>query len=406
MSTYQHTRQTTLNLCEGLTAEDMAAQSMPDASPVKWHLAHTTWFFETFLLKPHLSGYCEYSSHYEHLFNSYYQSVGVPYLRPQRGLLTRPSLEDILGYRAHVDRHMGELLALESTEFLRLTEVGLHHEMQHQELIMTDCLHLLAHNPTYPAIYPVAPTQPGPSSPLRWTENEGGMTQVGDDEQAFSYDCERPKHTTYLAPFAVANRLVTNAEWLAFMEDGGYQSSLLWLSDGWAEACRQKWESPLYWVKQEGTWCQFGWDGLQPINPHAPVCHVSFYEADAFARWSGGRLPREHELEKLLIDHHDDSDANLLEHRFFRPKPATTGALTQLKGDVWEWTQSPFTPYPKFKPEQGALGEYNGKFMANQMVLKGGSCVTPGLQLRPSYRNFFHPHQRWQFCGLRLAQDL
>lgn len=404
---FQQVRKQTLALTRNLSAEDMTAQSMPDASPVKWHLAHTTWFFETFILREYLPNYRLFDDAFPHLFNSYYVSAGSRYLRASRGLLTRPSLEQVLAYRHYVDEHMLGLLEHEDANHAGLTTIGLHHEMQHQELLLTDVLHLLAHNPIFPAVFESRKESYSPVE-LAFKNIEGSMIKVGAREEGFSYDCERPCHLTYLSPHQLANRLVTNQEWLEFMTEGGYDEPLLWLSDGWACKEKNNWQSPLYWEHRDDQWFQYGLDGLQVLDMKAPVSHVSYYEADAFARWAGKRLPREAELEysaQLL-----DIQGNFVESEIFRPQAAKEefGELDvfQLYGDVWEWTQSAYLPYPKFKAEQGALGEYNGKFMANQFVLKGGSCATPRLQMRPSYRNFFYPHHRWQFSGLRLADDI
>lgn len=402
---FHQVRQQTVRLTENLSAEDMTAQSMPDASPTKWHLAHTTWFFETFLLQPHYHGYHLFHPQYQHLFNSYYTSIGSRHPRPQRGILTRPGLQDVLSYRDYVDEHLSSLIERNDEQLDQILTVGLHHEMQHQELLLTDILHLLSLNPLLPAINPASTSHPGKFHMFRMKEFEGGLTEVGDNGGSFSYDCERPSFKTFLTPFSLSSRLITNGEWLEFIKDQGYQNSLLWLSDGWDCNLQHKWSAPLYWHIIDGEWFEYSFNGLQPLNKNAPVCHISYYEADAFARWAGKRLPREHELEhcaqNLVIE------GNLLESKTWQP--ATSDGIepvSQIYGDVWEWTQSAFLPYPKFNAEQGALGEYNGKFMANQMVLKGGSCVTPRAQLRPSYRNFFYPHQRWQFSGLRLADDI
>ena len=403
---YSSVRAQSTALTEGLTAEDMVAQSMPDASPIKWHLAHTTWFFETFLLKSRLKNYREFDSEFPHLFNSYYVSAGTRHARPQRGLLTRPSLDRVLEYRAYVDREMQSLLDQNDAECNKVVEVGLHHEMQHQELMMTDLLHLMSCNPTHPIVFNTPKLTESKASRVSMVDRPGDMVHVGASGEEFSYDCENPRHLMYLSPHKLADRLVTNEEWLQFMDDGGYGEPLLWLSDGWAQKEKEDWQAPLYWVKKNDLWSQYGLDGLKAIHPLAPVTHVSFYEADAFARWAGKRLPREHELENAALER--EIKGNFLESKKFRSTPLLESdqGIKQLYGDVWEWTQSAYAPYPNFNPEQGALGEYNGKFMINQMVLKGGSCVTPKAQMRPSYRNFFYPHHRWQFTGLRLAEDL
>lgn len=405
---YQQLRQQTIGLTDNLSAEDMSAQSMPDASPIKWHLAHTTWFFETFLLQPYYRGYHPFQVQFQHLFNSYYASVGSLHPRAERGLITRPTLSEILEYRHYVDEHICSLLERDNDQVNQLLTVGLHHEMQHQELMLTDILHLMSRNPLFPAINTVSSSaRAGKFHMFEMQEFEGGLIDVGSHSEGFSYDCERPGFKTFLTPFALSSRLITNGEWLEFIKDEGYQNSLLWLSDGWAQKQQQHWLSPLYWHYMDGTWLEFGMNGMQTLNKDAPVRHISYYEADAFARWANKRLPREHELEWCASQQDQEISGNFLENNVWQPLPSDdTQPLNQLYGDVWEWTQSAFLPYPKFRAELGALGEYNGKFMINQMVLKGGSCVTPQAQLRPSYRNFFYPHQRWQFSGLRLADDL
>ena len=416
---YHTTRKQSVALVEGLSAEDLCAQSMPDASPSKWHLAHTSWFFETFILQKYERNFRWHNNDFPYLFNSYYDAVGQRHARPQRGLLTRPSLTEIFAYRENIDARMQALLPglLEENydNIEALLTIGLHHEMQHQELLLTDLLHLFSCNPIKPAVMQTAcagtTKRMGERGSLAFQSFDGAMVNVGAAPETagtwsgFSYDCEQPTHPHYLTPFALATRLVSNADWLAFMADGGYDNSLLWLSDGWQEKQKQGWVAPAYWERRDDQWWQFGLDGMQPIDGNAPVHHVSFYEADAFARWSGKRLPREHELECAQKDR--AISGNFLESHVWRPLAggAQGEAFDDLYGDVWEWTQSPFTAYPGFDPKQGALGEYNGKFMINQCVLKGGSCVTPRLQMRSSYRNFFYPHQRWQFTGLRLAQD-
>lgn len=407
---YNRVRQQSLALVEGLSAEDMVAQSMPDASPLKWHLGHTTWFFETFILKNHrqrLTGkpFTPFSTNFEFLFNSYYDTVGERHPRPQRGLLTRPSIAEVMAYREAIDEDMAELQLCADETVHMLLEVGLHHEMQHQELMLTDLLHLLSCNPLYPAVKEVSTHYSSLSTDLEFREFAGAVMAFGAHENLFSYDNERPRHQSLLPPFRLASRPICNAEWLAFMEDGGYQDSLLWLSDGWFRSQREDWQHPLYWRRHEGQWWEFGLDGLQPLNPAAPVCHISYYEADAYARWSGGRLPREHELE--MVAELQPLDGNFLEQHHWRPQPPQSmQGVQQVYGDVWEWSQSAYSAYPGFKPEMGALGEYNGKFMCGQFVLRGGSCATPRAQMRPSYRNFFYPHQRWQYSGLRLARDV
>ncbi len=402
-------RNKTKELTLPLTVEDMQLQSMPDASPSKWHLAHTTWFFEQFILLAWKANYQAFNPDFNYLFNSYYEAVGPRHQRPLRGLLSRPPLTDIWRYRDHIDEQI--LALLDRSEELPQAcldgiELGLHHEMQHQELLLTDILHALSFHPFAPALHTL-PDQPkaGPKSALEYHQYEGGLINIGTNQSAFSYDCERPEHPYYLQPFAMTNRLISNGEWLEFIEDKGYEKATLWLSDGWMTCQQQHWQAPLYWQKQDGQWLKFGFHGLVPVDLQAPVSHISYFEADAFATWAGARLPREQEWETVAKEL--PIQGNFLEQQHWRPQATESAEKpSQLYGDVWEWTQSPFTPYPGFKTAAGAVGEYNGKFMCGQFVLKGGSCVTPCQQIRPSYRNFFYPHQRWQFSGLRLAQDI
>lgn len=408
---FQQVRRQTLAITEGLSAEDMVVQSMPDASPLKWHLAHTSWFFEHFILQPFAENYPVFSKDYCYLFNSYYDAVGPRHARPARGLLTRPPLDDILAYRQHIERHMIPLLERQLSDVTELVTVGLHHEMQHQELMLTDILHLLSANPLAPALQQTPPPASQDAAeqhivPQQMLSHDGGLVQVGATEQGFSYDCENPRHQFFLQPFKLASRPVTNGEWLQFIEDGGYQNPLLWLSDGWHYCQQQHWQAPLYW-QQQNSWLHFSLSGLHPLNLSAPVCHISYYEADAFARWAGKRLPREQEWEVIAEALPEAiNDANFLEQHIWQPTSCQSQPdFQKVFGDVWEWTQSPYTGYPGFNAAQGELAEYNGKFMANQFVLRGGSCASPRQQLRSSYRNFFYPHQRWQFSGLRLAED-
>lgn len=407
---YQSVRQQTLRLTENLSPEDMVVQSMTEASPAKWHLAHTTWFFEEFILRTQGDDYRLFDEDFCYLFNSYYEAVGDRHPRPDRGLLTRPGLAMVLEYRAYVDAQMTNLIERNDRgedpngALAGMIVTGLHHEMQHQELLLTDILHLLSLNPLNPAVFSGTAPSANKTPELQWHNCEGGLVEIGAANEGFSYDCERPKHKFWLHPFAIANRLVTNGEWQEFIEDGGYENPLLWLADGWESCQREQWQAPLYWRKVEGQWCQFGLDGLQPLNFAAPVCHISYYEADAYARWAGKRLPTEQEWEFSYSDL--PIEGNFMESASWRPQPAESASrAAQAYGDVWEWTGSPYMAYPGFAPESGALQEYNGKFMANQFVLRGGSCATPRAQMRPSYRNFFFPQHRWQFSGLRLAQD-
>ncbi|MFZ6763649.1 ergothioneine biosynthesis protein EgtB [Pseudoroseomonas sp. WGS1072] len=378
-------RDHTERLAASLSDEDQCVQSMPDASPAKWHRAHTTWFFEQFLLQPHLPGYVVFDRQFSFLFNSYYEQVGPRHARPQRGLLTRPPTGAVAAYRAHVDAAMERLLAREpSPELLEMVELGLQHEQQHQELLVTDMLHAFSFNPLRPALAPDW-REPAPLSreAAAMRPLEAGIIRIGALNTGFAFDNERPCHDVLLNGSRIASHLVSNAEWCAFMAEGGYRKPLLWMSEGWAAAQQQGWEAPLYWERHDGHWLQFTPAGLRPLDPLAPVRHVSWYEADAFARWAGKRLPTEQEWEGA----------------------ARRGLLEDAGRFVWEWTGSAYRPYPGFRPPEGAVGEYNGKFMINTMVLRGGSQATPPGHARPTYRNFFHPDRRWQFTGLRLAEE-
>jgi ergothioneine biosynthesis protein EgtB len=406
---FANVRSSSVGLVENLSDGDTTAQSMPDASPSKWHLAHTTWFFESFVLSEFVPHYRPFNARFPTLFNSYYEAKGARITRGARGTLTRPSLQEILEYRVYVDAGVLGALDCLPPSVRDLIELGCHHEEQHQELLLTDLLHLFSQNPLEPRF---RPSMDGPADaapvPLRWVKGVQGAVQIGYDGSGFSFDCERPRHTVWLSPHALADRLVTNAEWLEFMADGGYRRPELWLSDGWAWVRDNATHAPLYWrVGDSGEWKQFGLDGLPRLEMSAPVCHVSYYEADAFARWAGARLPTEAEWESAA-DEPDSTEGTLLDAaRAMKPRPAAGRArIRQLFGDVWQWTGSAFLPYPGFRVAPGAVGEYNGKFMSSQFVLKGGSCVTPTGHVRTSYRNFFYPHQRWQFTGVRLAKDL
>ncbi|WP_218943586.1 ergothioneine biosynthesis protein EgtB [Exilibacterium tricleocarpae] len=404
---FRHRRSVSESLTRGLSAEDMVVQSMDDASPAKWHLAHTTWFFEAFVLNKYQDNYRPVDPDYNFLFNSYYNSVGERHARPLRGMLTRPGIEAVRAYRRAVDASVLALLEQPHPRARGLADtvtVGLHHEMQHQELLLTDLLHALSINPTAPAMRPAPPADDTRAAGLVFMPFDEGLYEIGAAGDGFSFDCEGPRHQTYLRGFSLANRTVTNAEWLAFMNDGGYSTATLWLSDGWAQCQAEQWQAPLYWSQRDGEWHQFGLYGRQPVNPEAPVCHVNYFEADAFAQWAGARLPTEQEWEVAAGD--APIAGNFQDREYWRPRAAAGSGLQQLYGDVWEWTRSPYAPYPGFSAAPGAIGEYNGKFMCGQFVLRGGSCATPQQQLRRSYRNFFYPHQRWQFSGLRLAKDL
>ncbi|MCA9114248.1 MAG: ergothioneine biosynthesis protein EgtB, partial [Planctomycetaceae bacterium] len=425
-----------------LSAEDCMVQSMPEASPVKWHLAHTTWFFETFLLQAVQPARSPFHEKFGYLFNSYYNTVGSRHPRPRRGLLTRPALETVLAYRRAIDEEMLQLLESPlSPQLEEVLETGLHHEQQHQELILTDLKHLLSCNPLYPAAFeatrgpaalPVSRADQGnqetaslsgantngaspslPGWPVAWIGLKEGLSDAGTDGPGFSYDNEHPRHRVFLHECGIARHPVTCGEYLEFIHDNGYHRHELWLSDGWDTVHREGWEAPLYWQQHEGSWYQFTLTGLRPVDPAEPVCHVSSYEADAFARWAAARLPTEFEWEALARS--VPVAGNFVEDRLWHPAPAGTTAAQaksstdsspqQMFGDVWEWTSSPYVAYPGYRPPAGALGEYNGKFMSGQMVLRGGSCATSLSHIRPTYRNFFPPAARWQFSGFRLATD-
>ncbi len=445
---YADVRRITEQLVEPLSAEDMMVQSMSDASPVKWHLAHTSWFFETFLLTPHLPRYQPLDPQYCFLFNSYYKQLGAHPNRAIRGTFSRPTLEQVRRYRAHVDSGMHLLLEKHAAELLDVVELGINHEQQHQELIVTDIKHALWSNPLRPAYLSddrvAQVSDPGTrvEDPrhTNWCEFAGGEYEVGHADEGFAFDNESPRHRVYLDPFRLASRLVTNAEYLEFINGGGYRQPELWLSDAWDHLSAAGWQAPLYWEQRDNVWLAFTCAGMQPVAPDEPVCHISFYEADAFARWAGARLPREEEwevaAESSVVSRQSPEQTlrkgtalavpngrrevralapeglgpelqpNLLDTGRFHPTPARddTG-LQQMFGDVWEWTASPYVAYPGYRAAAGALGEYNGKFMCNQMVLRGGSCATPASHIRATYRNFFPPHARWQFMGIRLAND-
>jgi ergothioneine biosynthesis protein EgtB len=397
-------RQLSLDIAEPLSDADATIQPMPDASPAKWHLAHTTWFFETFVLRDHVPSYRTRDERWGYLFNSYYEGEGPRHPRERRGMLSRPTLEEVLAWREHVDDALLSTLSCLGDDALALVELGLHHEQQHQELMLTDILASFAENPLMPAVWEAKGQPPGSAPPpLAWTEGAEGLVEIGHHGHGFAFDCEGPRHQVLLHPHALASRLVTNGEWIAFIEDGGYRRPALWLADGWSWLQANGIGAPLYWQHAEGRWLRFGLDGLGPVRLAEPVCHISFYEADAFARWSGARLPTEAEWESAAASA-DPAAGNQLDRAgAVHPQPQ---GQPELFGDTWQWTMSAYQPHPGFRPVPGTVGEYNGKFMSGQMVLKGASCATPRGHSRASYRNFFYPHQRWQFTGLRLAKDL
>ena len=424
-------RALSLSLAAPLTPEDQQVQTMADVSPTKWHLAHTAWFFETFLLQPQLPGYAPFHPRYGYLFNSYYEAVGPRHARARRGDLSRPPVADIVAYRHHVDSAMRRLMAGNGCgRAAPLIELGLHHEQQHQELLLMDIKHVFGSNPLAPAYADVAPAGPAPAARLAFADFAGGLHEIGAAEDGtFAFDNETPRHAVLLTDFRLATRPVTNGEYLEFIRDGGYSQPAHWLADGWAWVQANDITQPLYWRREEpgqpagvwssqsgpGGWREFTLTGERPLDPTAPVCHVSYYEADAYARWSGHRLPSEAEWEVAAIadlaERDPETDANLLGSGLWHPvaaAPSTAGSssrLGQMFGDVWEWTASPYSAYPGYRPSAGAVGEYNGKFMINQMVLRGGCALTPPGHVRASYRNFFYPHQRWQMAGFRLACD-
>ena len=408
---YDGVRTASEALARPLSAEDCTVQSMPDASPVKWHLAHTTWFFETFVLEAHTKSFKPFDPAFRVLFNSYYNAVGEKHPRPERGMLTRPSLAEVIAYRQHVDRRVHDLLRARagvSSAVSDLITLGLNHEEQHRELMLTDMKHLLSRNPLAPAYsarWPLTAVRPRKT---RWVTVPGAIYEVGHPGHGFSFDNEGPRHRVLLESFELASHPVTYGEYIAFIEDGGYQRPELWLSMGWDTVRAQGWDAPMYWYKRDGRWFNFTLHGMVEVEPSTPACHLSYFEADAYARWSGARLPTEAEWE--IASTEASKAGNFVESGALHPlapriDPPASG-FAQMFGDVWEWTQSDYAPYPGYRPAVGAVGEYNGKFMCNQYVLRGGSCVTPMRHIRPTYRNFFPPEARWQFSGMRLARDI
>ena len=406
---FLRTREQSLAFCAPLDVEDHALQAAAFTSPPKWHLAHTTWFFETFLLKPFLRGYRSSEPLYEMLFNSYYNSIGEQFPRPQRGLLSRPNLAAVHDYRARIDAGIVSLLGGAEADNPAVRErlrLGIEHERQHQELFFTDIKYSLAVNPLLPAYQPRASLAADDAPAMHWLRYDGGLLEVGHGGGEFSFDNERPRHRCFLEPFSLASRLVTNGEYQAFIDDGGYRRPELWLAEGWTAVQEQCWDRPLYWMHRDGEDLEYTLHGLQPRAAGRPVCHLSGFEVDAFARWAGARLPTEQEWEVAASA--APAPAGGVDLGVYHPVPApppSPAGPTQLYGEVWQWTQSAYGPYPGYRPTEGAIGEYNGKFMSSQWVLRGGSCVSKAAHLRPSYRNFFYPPDRWQFSGLRLARS-
>ena len=410
---YRTTRAQSETFCAPLKDEDYTLQAADFVSPPKWHLAHTSWFFETFLLKPFLPGYNSPDPRYEILFNSYYNGVGEQFPRPQRGLLSRPTMAQVLAYRAHVDSAMASLLAAndhpERATVTARTELGIEHERQHQELFFTDIKYSLAVNPLLPTYLEAAGPGQAEVAPAQWYSYAGGLIEIGFDGAGFCFDNELPRHKAYVGSFELADRLVSNSEYQQFVDDNGYQRPELWLSDGWSTVCSRGWQAPQYWLEHDGEALEYTLHGVQPRLADSPVCHVSGYEADAYARWAGARLPTEYEWELAAQEAQATAagvEVNGVDTGYYHPRAAhNRGGLQQLFGECWQWTQSAYGPYPGFSPSPGAIGEYNGKFMSNQWVLRGGSCVSKAEQLRPTYRNFFYPQDRWQFSGIRLARN-
>ena len=407
---YRYVREFSEKLCETLEPEDCVVQTMPEASPTKWHLAHTSWFFETFILKEALPDYAPIHPRYAYLFNSYYNAAGKMHCRPKRGLISRPTLGETLEYRHRVDDFIGEIFKKPTIveKFAPIVVLGLHHEQQHQELMLTDIKHVFSENPLRPVFRQPSVRKSAPVPPMPWPTFAEGVYQVGYKGAGFHFDNEGPRHRQFVGTFQLAPRLVTNRDYLEFIEDGGYRRPEFWLSLGWYTVNEQHWEAPLYWEKRDGRWSVFTLAGMRELDKSEPVCHVSYFEADAFARWAGARLPTEFEWEVAAANL--PCAGNFVERESFHPRPvdevAAVQPLAQVFGDVWEWTSSSYSPYPGYAPTSGALGEYNGKFMCNQYVLRGGSCATSQSHIRKTYRNFFPPNVRWQFMGIRLARDV
>jgi ergothioneine biosynthesis protein EgtB len=421
LARFHQIRDFTNALCTDLEPEDCVVQSMPDVSPIKWHLAHTTWFFETFILKKFLPGYRAEIPEYAYLFNSYYNAAGDMHRRDLRGLISRPTVKQAHRYRASIDSHIDNLLSGADEKLLDEIEpilvLGIHHEQQHQELLITDIKHVFAQNPLYPVFRgrQSSATRGSQSSPLHFIDFDEATMEIGHDGRGFAYDNEEPRHRVLVPPFSLATRPVTNGEYIAFIEDNGYARPEFWLSLGWMTINEQRWQAPLYWTKRDGAWWNFTLSGFRPVDESEPVTHVSYFEADAYANWAGARLPTEFDWERAALD--CPIEGNFVENELFHPVPVAVASavsadklmqrqhLHQMFGDVWEWTRSAYSPYPGYRAAPGALGEYNGKFMCNQYVLRGGSCATSRTHIRRTYRNFFQPEKRWQFTGIRLARD-
>ncbi len=407
---YRKVRAFTEELCRPLAIEDYVVQSMPDVSPTKWHICHVSWFFEQFVLGAHDADYESPDPRFAYLFNSYYVQAGPRFLRPRRGLLSRPTVEEAFAYRARVDRHMGDFITGVGDdvfeEYAPVIEVGLNHEQQHQELMLTDIKHVLAQNPLNPVYRALKPAASTKVPALDWVDFEEGVYEIGHDGEGFAYDNEDPRHRTFLEPYQLTNRLVTNGEYLEFMADGGYRRSELWLSEGWATVQEKGWEAPMYWQTADGAWAVFTLGGLRPVESSEPACHLSYFEADAYARWAGARLPTEAEWEVAAST--VDIEGNFVDDGHYHPvalQEGSGGGLRQMYGDVWEWTLSHYSPYPGYRAAPGAIGEYNGKFMCNQFVLRGGACTTSHDHIRPTYRNFLPSYSQWFFSGVRLAKE-
>jgi ergothioneine biosynthesis protein EgtB len=414
LARFHEIRDFTNALCANLQPEDFVVQSMPDVSPTKWHLAHTTWFFETFILKKFVPGYRADVPEYAYLFNSYYNAAGDMHRRDLRGLISRPTVREAQRYRSSIDAHIDNLLSDADEDLIDEIEpilvLGTHHEQQHQELLITDIKHVFAQNPLYPVFRAGRARPPGAPlslAPLRFVDFDEGIVEIGHDGSSFSYDNEGPRHRALVSGFSLASRSVTNGEYVQFVENGGYARAEFWLSLGWITVNEQRWQAPLYWVKRDGAWWNFTLSGFRPVDESEPVTHLSYFEADAYANWAGARLPTEFEWEHAAFD--CPIEGNFVENEAFHPQPAPASVqardLQQMYGDVWEWTRSSYSPYPGYRAAPGALGEYNGKFMCNQYVLRGGSCATSRTHIRRTYRNFFQPEKRWQFTGIRLARD-